>query len=164
MMRLLLSVLGLTVIYSLILLSAHIWDLAIGVGIATGTVYLFRRHLFGSTGLPISRFAQRTLALLRFAWFVYTDVIDGLWLVLAIVLGVRPLTRSGIVAIPIGERTENGVTVTGWALTLSPGSVLIDVDWERKVMLFHFIDATQPEALREKIQTFYERYQRPVFP
>lgn len=164
MTRLLLSVLGLTIIYSLILLSVHAWDLVIGVGIATGTVYLFRRHLFGSTWKPISRFAQRTPALLRFAWFVYTDVIEGLWLVLAIVLGLRPLTRSGIVAIPIGDRTENGVTVTAWAMTLSPGSVLIDVDWEQKVMLFHFIDATQPEVLREKIQTFYERYQRPVFP
>jgi multicomponent K+:H+ antiporter subunit E/multicomponent Na+:H+ antiporter subunit E len=148
----------------LILLSVHAWDLVIGVSIAAGTILMFRRHLFGNTWQPIPHLGQRTLALLRFAWFVYTDVIEGLWQVLAIVLGLRPLTRSGIVAIPIGERTDNGVTVTAWAMTLSPGSVLIDVDWERKVMLFHFIDATQPQALREKIQTFYERYQRPVFP
>ncbi|HEY3475825.1 MAG TPA: Na+/H+ antiporter subunit E [Anaerolineales bacterium] len=164
MTRFLLSVLALTVIYSMFLLSTHPWDLGIGASIATGTVLLFRRHLFGSTWQPLPRFAQRTIALLRFAWFVYADVIEGLWLVLVIVLGLRRLTRSGIVAIPLGERTENGVTVTAWAMTLSPGSVLIDVDWERKLMLFHFIDATQPDALREKIQTFYERYQRPIFP
>lgn len=91
-------------------------------------------------------------------------MIEGLWLVLVMVLGLRPLTRSGLVAVPIGERTDNGVTVTAWAMTLSPGSVLIDVDWERHVMLFHFIDATEPGLLREKIQTFYERYQRPIFP
>lgn len=164
MTRFLLSVLGLTIIYSMFLLSAHNWDLIAGASIATGTVLLFRRHLFGNTWKPFPRFVQRTLALLRFAWFVYTDVIEGLWLVLSIVLGLRPLTCSGIVAIPLGERTENGVTVTAWAMTLSPGSVLIDVDWERRVMLFHFIDATQPEELRKKIQTFYERYQRPIFP
>lgn len=164
MIRFLLSVLGLTLIYSMFLLSAHPWDLIVGVSIATSAMLLFRRHLLGGIWEPLPRFGQRTLALLRFAWFVYTDVIEGLWLVLMIVLGLRPLTRSGIVTVPIGERTDNGVTVTGWAMTLSPGSVLIDVDWERRVMLFHFIDATQPEELREKIQTFYERYQRPVFP
>jgi multicomponent K+:H+ antiporter subunit E/multicomponent Na+:H+ antiporter subunit E len=54
--------------------------------------------------------------------------------------------------------------VTAWAVTLSPGSVLIDVDWERREMLFHFIDATEPEKLRKKLQVFYQHYQRPVFP
>jgi multicomponent K+:H+ antiporter subunit E/multicomponent Na+:H+ antiporter subunit E len=68
------------------------------------------------------------------------------------------------VSIPIGERTPNGVVVTAWAITLSPGSVLIDVDWERRVMLFHFIDVTEPDKLREKIQAFYEHYQRSIFP
>jgi multicomponent K+:H+ antiporter subunit E/multicomponent Na+:H+ antiporter subunit E len=56
------------------------------------------------------------------------------------------------------------VVVTAWAITLSPGSVLIDVDWERRVMLFHFIDVTEPDKLREKIQAFYEHYQRSIFP
>lgn len=164
MTRFLLSVLGLTVIYSMFLLSAQPWDLIAGASIATGAVLLFRRHLFGNAHEPLTRLGQRAVALLRFAWFVYVDVIQGLWSVMVIVLGLRPLKRSGILAIPIGERTANGVTVTAWAMTLSPGSVLIDVDWEQQVMLFHFIDVTEPEELREKIQRFYERYQRPVFP
>lgn len=164
MIRILLSVLGLTLIYSMMLLSADPRDLTTGALISVGVVLLFRRHLFGDTHEPLGRLGQRTAALLRFAWFVYVDVVQGFWLVLVVVLGLRPLTRSGIVAVPIGERTENGVAVTAWSLTLSPGSVLIDVDWERRVILFHFIDASEPDRLREKIQKSYDRYQRPIFP
>jgi len=164
MTRVLLSVLGLTLIYSMFLLSTRAWDLAAGLILSVGLVLLFRRHLFAGSPPAVPGFGRRLTALLRFAWFVYVDVIDGLWQVLVIVMGLRPLTQSGIVAIPIGERTKSGVAVTAWAMTLSPGSVLIDVDWERQVMLFHFIDATQPDKLRKKIQDFYRRYQRPVFP
>jgi len=42
--------------------------------------------------------------------------------------------------------------------------VLIDVDWERRIMLYHMLDATNPEAVAATIDTFYERYQRAVFP
>lgn len=164
MTRFLLSVLGLSVIYSMFLLSIHPWDLLTGAVIATGVVLLFRRHLFGNGPEPLTGLGQRAIALLRFAWFVTLDVNQGIWTVLSTVLGLRPLVRSGIVSIPIGERTPNGVVVTAWAITLSPGSVLIDVDWERRVMLFHFIDVTEPDKLREKIQAFYEHYQRSIFP
>lgn len=165
MTRFLLSALGLTLIYSMFLLSTKAWDLAAGALLATGLVLLFRRHLFVERmGRSSSGFGNRIVALLRFTWYVYVDVIEGLWQVLSIVVGLRPLTRSGIVAIPVGERTKSGVAMTAWAMTLSPGSVLIDVDWERQVMLFHFIDATEPDELRKKIQDFYRNYQRPVFP
>lgn len=164
MTRFLLSVLGLSVIYSMFLLSVHPWDLVAGASIAIVVILLFRRHLFVHAHKPLNRPGRRAVALLRFTWFVFVDVVQGIWTVLIIVLGLRPLVRSGIVSIPIGKRTINGVTITAWAITLSPGSVLIDVDWERQVMLFHFIDATEPDKLREKIQTFYERNQRSIFP
>ena len=164
MTRFLLPVLGLSVIYSMFLLSAHPWDLLAGAVIATGVLLLFKRHLFGKEREPLTGLGQRAVALLRFAWFVTLDVNQGIWTVLVTVLGLRPLVRSGIVSIPIGERTPNGVVVTAWAVTLSPGSVLIDVDWERQVMLFHVIDATEPDKLRQRIQVFYERYQRLIFP
>jgi len=164
MNRLLLSIVGLTLIYSMFLLSAHPWDLVIGAALATGVVVMVRRHLLGSKLEPVPGFGRRALALPRFAWFVYTDVIKGLWVVLSIMLGLRPLSRSGIVAIPIGERTASGVAVTAWAIGLSPGSVVIDVDWAQRLMFIHFIDVSDPEQLRQKMQMFYERYQRPVFP
>lgn len=164
MTRVLLSLAGLTLVYSMILLSLHPWDLAIGVILATGVVVLFRQHLFGDGLEPVAGFGRRVLALPRFAWAVYVEMMEGLWLVLSIVLGRRPLVRSGIVAVPMGERSPSGVAVTAWLVGLSPGSVVIDVDWESRIMWIHFVDVTDPEELRQKMQIFYERYQRQIFP
>jgi len=164
MIRIFLSVLSLSLIYCMFLLSAQPQDLLTGAGFAAGVILLFRRHLFGRKLKPLNGLWQRLVAFFPFAFMVGVDIAQGIWTVMAIVLGLRPLDRSGIVAVPIGERTENGVAVTIWAITLSPGSVLIDVDWEREVMLFHFIDAAEPDRLRHTIRNFYNRYQRGVFP
>jgi multisubunit Na+/H+ antiporter MnhE subunit len=68
------------------------------------------------------------------------------------------------VLVPIGERSELGVAVTGLLIGLSPGSLLLDVDPERQAMLFHVIDASDPDAVRAQLDRFYQRYQRRVFP
>jgi multisubunit Na+/H+ antiporter MnhE subunit len=80
------------------------------------------------------------------------------------VLRLRPLDRPGLVLIPIGERTELGIAATGLLFGLSPGSVLIEVDHERRAMVWHVIDARDPEAVRARFARFYDRYQRPVIP
>ena len=72
--------------------------------------------------------------------------------------------RSGIVALPIGGRTETGVAVSALVATLSPGEVLVDVDRARGVMLVHVMDAADPEEVRRRHEEFYRRYQQRVFP
>jgi multisubunit Na+/H+ antiporter MnhE subunit len=42
--------------------------------------------------------------------------------------------------------------------------MLVEVDRERQVMLFHFIDVADPDAVRDQLDRFYRRYQRRVFP
>ena len=63
------------------------------------------------------------------------------------VLGLRAPDRPGIVAIPIGERTNLDVAAVGLLIALSPGSLLVDVDVdvdvERRVTLSHVIDAAE---------------------
>ena len=61
------------------------------------------------------------------------------------VLGLRAPDRPGIVAIPIGERTNLDVAAVGLLIPLSPGSLLVDVDVdvERRVTLSHVIDAAE---------------------
>jgi multicomponent K+:H+ antiporter subunit E/multicomponent Na+:H+ antiporter subunit E len=80
------------------------------------------------------------------------------------VLHLRRLEQPGLVRIPIGERSERGVAVSALATTLSPGTVLVDVDWERRDLLLHVIDASDPDAVRARLQRFYDRFQRRVFP
>jgi multicomponent Na+:H+ antiporter subunit E len=163
LLRGLLPALLLTVAYLLALGSADPVDAAIGAVVAVAILLAFRRFLRGPDASPNGSL-RRVLAFFPFAAVVLWDVIRGTWEVSLVVLRVRPLVSPGIVRVPIGERTELGVVVSSLALTISPGEFLVDVDWERREMLVHVIDARDPDGIRARFDDFYARWQRAVFP
>ncbi len=155
---------GLGAIYCLTLVSVDPADLAVGVVLGAALTGLLARRL-----RPGPRSGRPPL-LARIVWFpifagaVLVDVVQGTWDVALRVLHLRPLRHPGIVRVPIGERSARGVAVSALATTLSPGSVLVDVDRERGDLLLHMIDASRPDEVRARLQRFYDRYQRRVFP
>ncbi|MDP8901832.1 MAG: Na+/H+ antiporter subunit E [Actinomycetota bacterium] len=161
--RLVLPLVLLTLVYALVLGSFYPADLALGA-ILSG-VLLYVLHPFVLPGGTRSRGVfGRVVGFFPFAAAVARDVAVGTWEVTLVTLHARPLGRSGIVAIPVGERSELGVAVSALVATLSPGEVLVDLDRGRGVMLIHVIDAADPEEIRRRHEDFYRRYQRRVFP
>jgi multisubunit Na+/H+ antiporter MnhE subunit len=154
----------LVLVYALTLASVDPWDLAIGAALAAGVLVWARRALFTADATGARVVLRRVVHFPLFALAVAREVVVGTWHVALAVVGLRPLSRPGIVAIPIGDRTPSGVAAFALALTLSPGEVLVDVDWRREVMLVHLIDASDPAAARDRHERFYRRYQRGVFP
>jgi multisubunit Na+/H+ antiporter MnhE subunit len=168
MRRFLLALVLLTLVYVLALESFAPLDVLTGALLAVALLAGFRR-LTASGQVAETRIAQpsllrRIIAFVPFALVVLWDVLEGTWVMVRIVLHIHPLDPYGIVEVPIGERTPSGVAVTTLVTTLSPGSFLVDVDTERQVMLFHNIDAHDPEAIRARHEYIYQRYQRHVFP
>jgi multisubunit Na+/H+ antiporter MnhE subunit len=159
-----LMVLLLTVIYTLTLASLQLWDIVTGLLIAVVLVAVSGQMVFGAQHSTLALLLRRMVAFVPFALAVIWDIIKGTWQVSLIVMHLRPLARPGIVTVPIGERTPLGVAVSGLTVTLSPGAFLVDVDWEQRLILYHCIDASNPEAFRAEQASFYERYQRHVFP
>ena len=158
------SVAGLVAVFALTLVSADPVDLVMGAVIGAALVALLGRRLDPAREpAPIS-FARRLAGFPLFVGAIVADIVTGTWDVALRVVHVRRVEQPGVVRIPIGDRTEHGVAVSALATTLSPGSVLIDVDWDRREMLLHVIDASDPEGVRAKLQRFYDRYQRQVFP
>ncbi|MBM7112594.1 Na+/H+ antiporter subunit E [Archangium primigenium] len=97
------------------------------------------------------------------AW-VLMDIVRGTWRMLGVILGPRPGANQGVVEVPLGERTAGGARVSALVASMSPGSVLLDIDWERRVMRFHMVDATRAEDFRRELEWFYRERQRSVFP
>ena len=152
----------LAAVYLLALGSFHPFDLALGLLLAAGLSFGLRGRLERPQGEgPL---AARVAAAPLLLAALLAEIARGTWDVALRVLGLRPVEHPGIVAIPIGERSELGVAVTGLLAGLSPGSLLLDVDHERRAMLFHVIDASDPDAVRAQLDRFYQRYQRRVFP
>lgn len=166
MSRALVAFVLLTLLYALVLASINPWDVLAGVLLSGTLLVVFRQALFGEEQLSpdIAGLPKRVLAFFPFVVAVARDVLAGVWQVTLVTLRVRSLDRAGIVEVPIAERTPTGVTVTALVTTLSPGSVLVDIDHARRVMLFHVLDAGDPDDVRVQHQQFYDRYQKHVFP
>lgn len=158
-----LSLVLLVLAYLLVLGSFAPWDIALGAAISGALLYGTRRFTFREKPASPELFSR----LLHFWPFLVAEIwniVQGTVEVAAVTLHLRPLASPGIVAVPIGERTPTGVAVSAMATTLSPGTFLVDVDWERGVMLIHAIDAGDPEEVRREHQEFYEKWQSKVFP
>ncbi|MDQ4107084.1 MAG: Na+/H+ antiporter subunit E [Actinomycetota bacterium] len=153
----------LILVYALVLGSFAPADLAMGAVISGALMYGTRRFVFGEEPASpniLSRFLHFWPFLVAEIW----NIVTGTWEVALVTLHLRPLVSPGIVAVPIGERTPVGVAVSAMATTLSPGTFLVDVDWEQNVMLIHALNASDPEEVRRDHQEFYERWQKKVFP
>lgn len=166
--RRVLVIAALTLVYAMALASFDPWDLAIGAVFSTAVLLVYQRFLFsGDYEVEPGHYPplyRRVLAFFPFALMVAWDITKGTWVMVLIVLHIRPLRRPGIILVPIGDRTPTGVVVTSLTTTLSPGSVVIDVDWDQGVMMVHAIDVTDPDEVRAGYAHLYEKYQRHVFP
>lgn len=166
MSRALVAVVSLAAVYVLMLVSLDPVDVATGVLLAVAVLTGLGRFL-AADRLGDARPAgvlRRLAAVPGFAAVTVLDTVRGTWDVALVVLALRPLRRSGIVAIPFEGRTRSGAIVTGLTATLSPGEFLIDIDEERGVILMHVLDASDPDAVREQYRHRYERWQRKVAP
>jgi multisubunit Na+/H+ antiporter MnhE subunit len=164
MIRYVASLATLTLIYAGALASFAPADLLFGALLACGLLLLFRPALPTPQPHAPARSLRRVLAFFPFMGAITRDIVVGTWTVARIVVTPRPTNRPGVIAVPLGERTRAGVFISALALSLSPGSTLIAIDWEHRVMLLHLLDAHDPERPRADLLRFYERYQRHVFP
>ena len=167
MIRVAFYVLLLTVVFCLALASFAPWDIAIGALLGAVSLAVFHGAVPAIKGKPeneLSPWPYRAVAFIPFAGITIWEILIGSVRVAAIVMGLRKLEHPGIVAVPIGARSKLGVVVTGITTSLAPGSIVLDVDWDRNLMLVHVIDASDPDQVRADIQDLYDRYQRKVFP
>jgi multisubunit Na+/H+ antiporter MnhE subunit len=167
MIRAAFVVLLLTIVFCLALASFAPWDMVIGAVLGSIVLAVFHGAIPaipGPTDGRIPWWPLRAIHFIPFAGITLWEILIGSVRVALIVMGVRKLEHPGIVAVPIGERSTFGVMVTGVTTSLAPGSIVLDVDWDRNMMLVHVIDASDPDQIRADMQALYDRYQRKVFP
>jgi multisubunit Na+/H+ antiporter MnhE subunit len=151
-------------IYALALASADPWDLALGAGLGLAVVLTFRGFVLPGAVLPAWQVARRLVGLPPLLAATLVEVARGTVAVARAVLAPARARHAGFVVLPVLEQTEAGVAMTGLLTTLSPGSVLIEVDPQAQTRTMHVLDASSPEEVAEQVRQFYERFQRPVWP
>ncbi len=129
-------------------------NLLVGSAIVAPLMLVFRQQIAPS---PLPPPAQ-ALHVLMYApvlfYYLFIDIIKGTWQVTLVTLGIRPLRRPGIVKVSFKGYSAYAVGPIGFFITLSPGSFLVDVEWEEDVMLIHVLDASDPELIRRDAERY----------
>ena len=126
-------------------------NLAFGFVLAMGTLSLIREQV-GSVGY-FSR-ARRVISL--FLLFVYELILSAVR-VAVLVLSPKMDLKPGIFAYPLKVDSDFEITLLANLITLTPGTLSVDVSDDRRTLYVHAIDASDPEQARRDIAEGFER-------
>lgn len=132
-------------------------NLAFGFVLSTGALYLIREQV-GSG----SYFTKGRKAIGLAALFIYELVLSA-WRVALIVLRPKIDLQPGIIAYPLTVEHDFEITMLANLITLTPGTLSVDVSDDRKILYVHCIDVPDPQATIDDIKNGFERKILEVF-
>jgi multicomponent Na+:H+ antiporter subunit E len=94
---------------------------------------------------------------LRLAAFFAREVIVSALRVARDVLAPRPRMRPAVVGVPLDVRTDGEITLLAVLVTLTPGTLALDVTPDRRTLVVHAMFASDLEQVRRDIKTGFER-------
>lgn len=150
---------GLTLVFALALASLSWQNLLIGAVLSTVLLMVYRKRILPAYQ-PESEFVLHLLVRVPiFLWYLAGDILKGTWQVTVYVVGIRKLEHPGIVKVPFRHHSDSAVGFVGHLITVSPGSFVVDIDWDDRTMLVHYIDASDPDKLRESVEKYYRLWE-----
>jgi len=105
----------------------------------------------------------RPLVGARLAATVLFDIVVANWQVARRVLGPIDRLHPSFIEVPLDLTDEFVATILGSIVSLTPGTVSVDIDRERGLLLVHALDVEDTEALIRTIKARYEAPLKEVF-
>lgn len=138
------------------LVLALLWTIATGaftfpnllLGFALGFAVLFLVERAG--GPP--HYAGRFWNLIRLVIYFVGDLFLSNLRVTHDILTPRHRMNAGILAVPLDVRSDVEITVLAGLITLTPGTLCLDVSSDRKVMYIHAMYVRDPEQFLRKLK------------
>lgn len=155
------------ILYAINLLMAIVWaavtgsatllNLVFGFVLSTFTLGLIREQVNG-TG-----YLTRSLRVASLAWLFFVELAKSAWKVALMVVSPKVDIKPGIFAYPLTVTRDFEITLLANLITLTPGTLSVDVSEDRKTLYVHAIDCSDPEAARRDIADGFERKIREAF-
>ena len=100
---------------------------------------------------------QKSRQLIYFALFFAKELIISSWRVAMDVIKPLPQMRPGIIGIPLDAETDLEITMLANVISLTPGTLSLDVSEDRKTLYIHAMYVVDPDDLRREIKDGLER-------
>lgn len=134
-------------------------NLVVGAALTGLLMHIFRAQITPKPLPPVGLSLHILVYSPVLLYYLFIDILKGTWQVMSVTLGFAPLRRPGIIKYPIPTNSQYGAGPVGYFITLSPGSFLVDIDWEENVLLVHVLDASDPDALRRDAERYYRLWE-----
>jgi multicomponent Na+:H+ antiporter subunit E len=156
-MRLLIVNLLMGVMWVAVSGSATVHNLLFGFVLSLAIVWLLREQVNGANYLV--RIA-RMFSLFR---LFIIELAKSAWKVTVLVLSPRLQVQPGIFAFPLTVTSDIEITLLANLITLTPGTLSVDVSEDRKILYVHALDCSDPDGARRDIAEGFERKILEVF-
>ena len=133
--------------------SFSLGNLLFGALLASVAFYFVRRKV-GGTG-----YWRRTLHIVALIWLFIKELLLSAIRVGILVLrpDLRSRLRPQLIDYPLTVESDVEITLLANLITLTPGTLSVDVSDDRKVLTIHAIDVPDREALVREIREGFER-------
>lgn len=105
----------------------------------------------------------RVPGLVMLSFFFLKELIVANVRVARAVLGNKYALRPGIIRVPLEGHTERSATVLANLITLTPGTLSLDVEPDLSALWIHCLDVEDADATRDEIKSGFERRVLSVF-
>ena len=113
--------------------------------------------LYPRTEEKKTSYFQKTMQVVSFALFFTKELIVSSYRVAIDVIKPLPLMRPGVVGIPLDAKTDLEITMLANVISLTPGTLSLDVSEDRKTLYIHAMYVVNPDDLRKEIKDGLER-------
>jgi multicomponent Na+:H+ antiporter subunit E len=129
-------------------------NVIIGFFLSAAIIYVFRSlffqpRYFVKVGLGV----KLTLVFCR-------ELLMSNLSVLWVVLNPRLRVRSGVIAVPTDLRGDVALTLLANMITLTPGTLTLDISPDRRYLFVHTLNLDDPEDVKRDIHQAFEVYLR----
>jgi multicomponent Na+:H+ antiporter subunit E len=131
--------------------SGTLHNLIFGFALSTLSLWIVREQM---SARGYWRRMGRILSLLV---LFFKELALSAWKVAVLVMNPRMELKPGIFAYPLTVDRDFEITLLANLITLTPGTLSVDVSADRKTLFVHAIDCSDPEATRRDIATGFER-------
>jgi multicomponent Na+:H+ antiporter subunit E len=158
MTYLLLNIL-LAVIWAALTASFTLTGLAVGFGLGYVALW-FTQPIFGGSPSPYFTRVWHALRLLAyFHYELFKSSVSVAWDVIT----PRHHARPGLIEMPLDVKSDAGILLVTNLISLTPGTLSVDVSEDRETLLVHAMFADDPEALVRELKEGMERMVKEVF-
>ena len=126
-------------------------SLLAGFVVGYGSLWV-ARPLFGQTV-----YFERVWRIVRLCiLFIYELLVSSLRVVWDVITPTH-LSRPGIIAMPLDAKGDGEILLVASLISLTPGTLSLDVSADKKTLYVHAMFVDDPEALRQELKQGMER-------